>query len=85
MKDYELEINVKSEAKITQQKGSRIPIQLQEQVDKEIEKVLKEGNIEKVDKFQDDVFIQPTVITVKKDVFENCTRCEGIKSINRQR
>ena len=36
-------------------------------MDKEIEKQLKEGHIEKVDKMQDDVFIQPTVITVKKD------------------
>ena len=44
-----------------------MPIQLQNQVDKEIEKLLGEGNIEKVDKTQDDVFIQPTVTTVKKD------------------
>ena len=28
---------------------------------------MKEWHTEKVDKFQDDVFIQPTVITVKKD------------------
>ena len=58
---------MKDNAKISQQKGCRIPIQLQEQVDKEIEKLLKDGHIEKVDKIQDDVFIQPTVITVKKD------------------
>ena len=67
VKNYEIEIDIKSEAKVTQQKGRRIPIQLQEQIDKEIEKLLKEGHIEKVDKIQDDVFIQPTVITVKKD------------------
>ena len=67
VKDYEIKIDVKSEAKITQQKGRRIPIQLQEQVDKEIEKLLKEGRIEKIDKIQDDVFIQPTIITVEKD------------------
>ena len=36
-------------------------------MDEEINKLLKEGHIEKVDKIQDDVFIQPTVITVKKD------------------
>ena len=67
MKDYEIKIDAKSEAKITQQKGRRKPIQLQQQVDKETEKLLKEGHIEKVDKIQDDVFIQPTVITVQKD------------------
>ena len=44
-----------------------MPIQIQNQVDKEIDKLLKEGHIEKVDKIQDDVFIQPTVTTVKKD------------------
>ena len=58
---------MKDNAKITQQKGRRIPIQLQNQVDEEINKLLKEGHIEKVDKILDDVFIQPTVITVKKD------------------
>ena len=58
---------MKEIAKNTQQKGRRIPIQLQEKVDKEIEKLLKEGHIEKVKKIQDDVYIQPTVITVKKD------------------
>ena len=47
-------INVKSETKITQQNGRTIPIQNQEQVDKEIEKLLKEGHIENVDNFQDE-------------------------------
>ena len=65
MKDYEIEINVESEAKITEQMGRRISIQLLEQVDEEIEKLLKEGHIEKVVEIQDDVFIQPTVIPVK--------------------
>ena len=67
VKDYEIKIDVKSEAKITQQKNRRISIQLQEQVDEDSEKLLKEGHIEKVDKIQDDVFIQPTVITVKEE------------------
>ena len=67
VKNYEIEITMKDNAKITQRKERRIPIQLQNQVDEEINKLLKEGHIEKVDKIQDDVFIQPTVITVKKD------------------
>ena len=66
-KNYENEIKMKNDAKITQKKGRRIPLQLQNQVDNEIEKLLKEGNIEKVDKIQDDVFIQPTVKTLKKE------------------
>ena len=58
VKNYEIKINMKSNAKILQQKGQRVPIQLQEQVDKEIEKLLIEGHIERVEKIQDDVFIQ---------------------------
>ena len=67
VKEFEIKINVKSETKITQEKVHTILFQLQEQIDKKIEKLLKEGHIEKVDKIQDDVFIQPTVIAVKKD------------------
>ena len=58
---------MKEVSKITQQKGRRIPIQIQEQVDNEIEKLLSDGLIEKVDIIQDDVFIHPTVITVNED------------------
>ena len=58
---------MKNNAKISQQTGRRVPIQLQEQVDKEIVKLLTEGHIERVEKIQDNVFIQPTVITAKKD------------------
>ena len=67
VKNYEIKFKMKEGAKITQQKGRRVPIQLQDQVDNEIAKLLKEGHIEKVDKIQDDVFIQPTVITVNRD------------------
>ena len=58
---------MRPEAKTTQQKGRRIPIQLQKAVDEEIKSLLKDGHIEKIDGIKDDVFIQPTVITVKKD------------------
>ena len=86
VKDYEIKIDMKENAKITQQKGRRIPIQLQEQVDKEIEKLLKNGHIERIEKIQDDVFIQPTVITVKKgQVSENSAGCPTVKPINSKR
>ena len=67
VKNDKIKIKMKDDARISQQKGRRIPIQLQNQVDNEIEKFLKEGHFEKVDKIQDNVFIQPTVITVKID------------------
>ena len=40
---------------------------MQKAVDKEIGRLLKEGQIEKINERKDDVFIQPTVITKKKD------------------
>ena len=52
VKDYELKIDMKENAKITQQKDRRIPIQLQEQVDKEIEKLLKDGQLKELKKFK---------------------------------
>ena len=58
---------MKSDANISQQKGRRIPIQLQNAADAEIKRLLKDGHIEKINEIKDDVFIQPTVITVKKD------------------
>ena len=61
---------MKDDVRITQQKRRRISIQLLNQVKNEIEKLLKERHIDRVDKIQDDVFIQPTVITVKMDKSE---------------
>ena len=52
MKDYEIKINVKSEAKTTQQKGRRVLIHLHEQVDEVIEKLLKDGFLRKLIKFK---------------------------------
>ena len=58
---------MKDGTRITQQKRRRIPIQLQDQVDSEITNLLDQGHIERVETIKDDVFIQPVVITVKKD------------------
>ena len=66
MKNYEIKFDINENAKTTQQKSRRIPIHLQNQVDKEIENLLKDWHIEKVDKIQDNVFIQPTVKNSKK-------------------
>ena len=67
IKNQQVKINLKSDAKISHQKGRQIPIQLQNAVDAEIKRILKDGHIEKMNEIKDDVFIQPTVITVKKD------------------
>ena len=65
--NYKIKIDMKDGTRVTQQKGRRIPLQLQDQVDKEIKQLLEQGHIERVDTIKDDVFIQPVVITVKKD------------------
>ena len=50
-----------------QQKGRRVPITLQEKVDKEFEKLLEQGHIQKLEECSDNFFVSPIVITVKKD------------------
>ena len=47
---------MKEGTRVTQQKGRRIPIQLQGEVDKEIHNLLEKGHIEKIDTIKDDVF-----------------------------
>ena len=64
---HEINAEFKENCIPKQQKGRRIPLQLQNSVEKELEKLLKSGHIEKVSEIKHDVFIQPTVITVKRD------------------
>ena len=49
------------------QKGRRIPVNLQDRVEKELQKLIKEGHITKLDACSDEYFISPIVITVKRD------------------
>ena len=67
IKHHKIHARLHENAEPKQQKGRRVPIQLQEAVESEINKLLREGHIVKVDEIKEDVFIQPTVITVKKD------------------
>ena len=67
IKHHKIHARLHEVAVIKQQKGRRVPIQLQEAVKKEIKRLLQEGHILKVGKIKEDVFLQPTVITVKKD------------------
>ena len=65
-----------------QEKRRRIPIHIQDKVEKEIEKLLTEGHIIKLDKWTSDCFIAPIVITVKKD--DSIKLALDAKPINRQ-
>ena len=64
---HEINAQFKENGVPKQQKGRRIPLQLQNSVEKELKKLIETGHIEKVNEIKDDVFIQPTVITVKRD------------------
>ena len=59
----EVKLEFKCEPKVTKQTGRRILIQLQE----EVERLIKEGHIEKVTEVTDKQFIRPVVIIVKRD------------------
>ena len=65
-----------------QEKGRRIPIHIQDKVQTELDKLLSEGHIEKLDKCTSDCFIAPNVITVKKD--NSIKLALDAKPINRQ-
>ena len=65
-----------------QEKGRRIPIRIQDKVEKEIEKLLTEGQITKLDKCTSDCFFPPIVITVTKD--DSIKLALAAKPINRQ-
>ena len=55
------------EFKALQQKGRRIPIHIQEKVEREIRSLTDQGHIVKLEKCSDQQFISPIIITVKKD------------------
>ena len=66
----------------TQEKGRRIPIHIQGKVQDELDKLLSEGHMTKLDKCTSDCFIAPIVITVKKD--DSIKMALDAKPINRQ-
>ena len=67
MKGHNIKIEFNKDAKVTQQKGHRVPLPLQRAVEAENTKLIKEGHVRQIDNINDEVFIQPTVITVKRD------------------
>ena len=67
IKDIKVKTNLKPEAKIIQQKGRPIPMHLQDAVGKELKKLQKSGHLEKATGINEDCFVSPAVITVKKD------------------
>ena len=65
----EVKIQLKEDAKLIQQNGRPIPIHLQQSLEKEIEKLIKQGHIEKANNIDENCFVSPAVITVKEDEY----------------
>ena len=71
----EVKIQLKEDAKLIQQNGRSVPIRLQHLVKKETEKLTKQGHIEKAKNINENGFVSPAVITVKKGKsIKKCTR-----------
>ena len=51
---------------ISQQKGCRVPIHIQSAVEKEVQKIIDCGHIERITEVGADTFVSPVVITHKK-------------------
>ena len=67
IKHHKIHARFHEGAMVKKQKGSRVPIQQQESVKKEINRRLQEDHIVKLGDIKEDIFLQLTVITVKKD------------------
>ena len=63
----EVKIQLKKDARLFQQKGRPTPIHLQQSVEKEINELTKQGHIENASNIDENCFVSPAVITVKKD------------------
>ena len=66
MKDQVTKLQLDENVKFPQQKSRFIPIQLQGAVRNGLVRLMIDNHIEKLSTFNDKMFIQPTVITVKK-------------------
>ena len=66
-KNHTMKTQFLEEFEPVQQKGRRIPIHLQGRVEGELNKLIDQRHIIKLDKCSDKQFISPIVITVKKD------------------
>ena len=67
IKDTEINIQLKPSHYPVKQRARPIPLHLQEDVGRELEKLIKTGHLEKVKHVDEDCFVSPVVITVKND------------------
>ena len=67
IKDAEVKIQIKPGCYPIQQKARPIPYHLQEDIKNELNRLIESGHLEKLETIEEDCFVSPKVITVKKD------------------
>ena len=67
IKDAEVKIQTKPGCYPIQQKARLIPYHLQEDVKNELNRLIESGHLERLETIEEDCFVSPVVITVKKD------------------
>ena len=70
IKDTEIKIQLKPGHYPIKQKARPVPLHLQENVGKELEKLIRTGHLEKINDVDEDCFVSPVVITIKSDKLE---------------
>ena len=80
IKDTEIKVQLKPGHFSVKQKARPVPLHLQEDVGKELEKLIKSGHLEKIKDVDEDCFVSPVVITVKnRQIGKNSTRLPKAK------
>ena len=82
-KNHQVKTNLKSDAKLSQQKGMRIPIQLQNAVDAEIKRLLKEGHIVKKLCKRGRLYTANSDNCKERPFGEDSFRCKSVKLVSR--
>ena len=67
IKDTEIKIQLKPGHHSVKQKARPVPLHLQEDVGKELEKLIRTGHLEKINDVDEDCSVSPVVITIKSD------------------
>ena len=67
IKDTEIKIQLKPGHQLVKQKARPVPLHLQKDVERELERLIKSGHLEKVNNVDEDCFVSLVVITVKSD------------------
>ena len=80
--NYKIKIDMKDGTRATQEKGRRIPLQLQDQVDKEIKHQLEQGHIEKKGYDKRRFYTTGNDNCKERSFCKNSTRRKSVKQLN---